>query len=398
MKPIILGSLLAALFLAATGVQAGAARPAPASSLLFVGDSITRHAPAPELGWDGDWGMAAGRPEADYVHRLAAKFSAQNPDAPRVAVHAVGGGTLAGKLADAARLAAMARDADLIVVQLGENDHDLSDAGFRDPYEKLLGLLRAANSSARILCTGVWAPPAGDTAKDAVIRSLCARHGALFADLAAANRDPLNRAHATGRWTHVGVNWHPSDAGMAAYADAIWTALSENKIPAPAPILSPAAPVPSAARTLFRASFLENNASALAQWHPDIGVITETSEGTALELRSSDVRDAVMVRHPLDAEALRGRTIQISARIRAADLTPPAQPWDGVKVRLDIEDAEGKHDYPQASLEPGRELPWQTVSFTRRIPANTINLSLDLGLERVSGVLWVQEINVSLLP
>ena len=35
---------------------------------LFVGNSITRHGPKPEIGWENDWGMAASKKENDYVH------------------------------------------------------------------------------------------------------------------------------------------------------------------------------------------------------------------------------------------------------------------------------------------------------------------------------------------
>lgn len=42
--------------------------------ILFVGNSITRHAPKEEIGWYGDWGMAASCREKDYVHQVVSEM------------------------------------------------------------------------------------------------------------------------------------------------------------------------------------------------------------------------------------------------------------------------------------------------------------------------------------
>lgn len=339
--------------------------------------------------------MAASSQDKDYAHRLVARIAAaQGGKTPELIVHAKGGGTLAGKLEDAAQLSALR--ADLIIVQMGENEKEATDAVFVRPYDALLKLLRDANPAARILCTGVWAPPQGNRTKDDLIRTLCHKHRLAFVDLAAANRDRLNQAGATGRWEHAGVSWHPSDAGMEAYAEAIWETLRRGDAAIPQLPAKPKSTTESV--LLFQEKFSQADTTVLAQWRPPLGLLVESELGNVLELKSDDAAKIIVIRRSLPVEKFRGRSVRVEATIRASGVTLPPKPWNGVKLMLDIADAEGGHDYPQASVSTVPELSWQTIGFNRVIPDNTVGLHLAVGLERVAGTLWVEEVRISTLP
>lgn len=360
--------------------------PFEVKKILFVGDSITKHGPAEKLGWSGSWGMAATAEANDYVHLVHARISAAQGSAPELIVHGLGGGTIPGKLAEGEKLSAM--KADLIIVQMGENDKDVSPSGFLKPYDDLIALLRAANPSSRILCTGTWSPPGGSPVKDAMIREVCRKYKLPFVDLGAANAEKNNLASSTGRWAHPGVGWHPSDAGMKAYADAIWLALSKGDAAIPS-----AEEVPKSTQTtgiVFAEDF--EGASSLGAWSPAIATREAGERGQALRLNADGKKSAITFLS-LSTEKLNGKNILITARARAEHIAGRQKSAEGARWFLETMDAEGVRDSHAAQIPDG-DFSWTELKLSLAVPDNIVSARLGFGLEGVSGSIWIDDIQI----
>lgn len=373
-------------------IAQGLVQAAPVEKLLIIGDSISKHGPAVEaLGWSGNWGMAASSEEKDYVHLFLARLAQeQGGKVPELLVIAEGGGTLQGKLTVKDKFRAFG--ADLAVIQMGENDNkDVNETGFKAPYETIIQEIKAGNPNVRLLCFGVWSPPNGSAVKDAMIRDLCKKYGATFVSLAAANANPDNMAESEKRFTHKGVNWHPGDKGMQAYADALWLGYTK---PEEAEKIAAAAPVSTivSGEVLFTEKW--DGASGLV-WKPEAKV--ETVGGAkALKIVSTGAGIFSCVT-TLPVEKIKGHKLLIKTRLKGEGITAKPKPWNGVKVMLQLQNAEAKMDYPQAPVPDG-SFDWTPVSWVVRIPDNIISSKLVLGLEKVDGTLFVGELEISVQP
>ena len=54
--------------------------------ILFAGNSMAWHAPKADIGWSGDWGMAASKRGNDYVHQTMRLVREKYPNM-RIALH-----------------------------------------------------------------------------------------------------------------------------------------------------------------------------------------------------------------------------------------------------------------------------------------------------------------------
>ena len=189
--------------------------------LLFLGNSITRHGKAENLGWCGDWGMAASSKENDYVHKLISKFCRKGI---KVSV-------CIANLSDWERtrnmdllftkyLSALRFNADYVIVRLGENaclDKYLSE--FELCYGELTDLF--SRNGAKIVLTDLfWEYEPFDN----FVAELAKARGYAFAEIHDLGND--DEMKAVGKFSHNGVAAHPGDKGMNEIAERIYRAIN----------------------------------------------------------------------------------------------------------------------------------------------------------------------------
>lgn len=185
--------------------------------ILILGNSITLHGPSPEIGWTGDWGMAATSASRDYAHVVAAHIPDAAVEIRNISTLETNPELFALHSLDSS----LSKAPDLVIVELGDNARDAST--FRTAYQALIGRISAAQPS-KILCTTTWW---GNGTIDTVIRGGCGGSTARVVEIGDLYADSLNRAGSERSSLDSGVAIHPGDRGMSQLADAILRALAQ---------------------------------------------------------------------------------------------------------------------------------------------------------------------------
>ncbi len=145
--------------------------------------------------------------------------------------------------------------------------------------------------------------------------------------------------------------------------------------------------LPSRGQVLYQADFEGNN--ALKSWNGAARLESGFASAQSAALECSNASGAIITRQ-LPVERIRGCRIRGSAMVRAEGVSSKPNPWNGIKFMLVIQ-GPGGVSYPQALLETGA-FDWRTAGFTARIPADATNVTLVLGLERVTGKVWFDDV------
>jgi len=196
--------------------------PSAKTRILVVGNSITRHGPLAEIGWERDWGMAASAPEKDYVHRLYQMLTESGKDV-LMRIRQCAFWEINFLNEDILSNYNEERDfgADIIVFRLGENVPKENFPYFADALEKFINYIRKENAKL-VLTTCFWY----NSGIDDDIRAYAKKLGVSVTELGDLGDDAEMKA--IGLFWHVGVANHPGDKGMEKIAERVFNAMNKD--------------------------------------------------------------------------------------------------------------------------------------------------------------------------
>lgn len=157
----------------------------PAGRILFLGNSITLHGPAPKIGWTGNWGMAASTRQNDYVHLLTAKLARLAGSQPQIMVKNIAAFEREYNNFDIAMqlIPEFEFNADIVIVAIGENvtepKTDEDKQQFARAFASLLREIRKHGSPTIFVRSSFWP----NETKDGIMRKASDDAGVTFVDI-----------------------------------------------------------------------------------------------------------------------------------------------------------------------------------------------------------------------
>ena len=89
----------------------------------------------------------------------------------------------------------------------------------------------------------------------------------------------------------------------------------------------------------------------------------------------------------------RGCKLDLSARVKAENVSARPQDWNGIKFMTPI-DSPGGRQWPQAPLDVGT-FDWRLVTWQASVPDDATAITLILGLEQVTGKVWFDDVKIT---
>ena len=186
--------------------------------VMFLGNSITRHGPKADIGWSGDWGMAASSKDKDYVH-ICIKYIVEKY--PNAFFCIVQGSEWERNYKNfnfkSLFSAASEFKPDILICCISANIPMVifEHSAFIENIGKFHKYLTNGKPDTKIIITSSWF---NNKEKSAAIKEYAANTHAEYVDISDIFQDKNNLP--TDFW-HEGVSVHPGDNGMKIIAERI---------------------------------------------------------------------------------------------------------------------------------------------------------------------------------
>ena len=187
--------------------------------MVIVGNSITRHGLAPDIGWNRICGMAASDEAHDYVHVLCRMLEENGKE-----VYTMVNQLSYWELHYREQILEHYKDIqdfkpDIFVFRLGENIWgERFDPSLKTALDEMLDFFCAPTTKI-ILTTGFWL----NAQVDDIIKRVAQERDLDVVLLGDLGELPEMKAH--GLFEHGGVANHPGDKGMALIAQRVFDAI-----------------------------------------------------------------------------------------------------------------------------------------------------------------------------
>lgn len=184
--------------------------------VLILGNSILRHDVAPNLGWYGDWGMAATAPDKDFLHvytkslMLSNHYNNVDIKSKNIAVWENDFNFNLNQFVDIS-----AQFYDILIIRLGENVSNTLE--YYTALNNMINTFKTQNT--KVIITGViWAWDNNN--KELIHEQVALDNGYSYISYEAFRNNPAN--YSWGLFSNSSVAAHPSDLGMENIAQTLY--------------------------------------------------------------------------------------------------------------------------------------------------------------------------------
>ena len=193
--------------------------------MLFLGNSLTLHAPNKDIGWHGNWGMAASLERYDYVHILLSKMDISHDRAYiRNTYPFERDSGEYKKLLRSIKSDVPLNENSIVILQVGDNvlgdEKSIKDFGV-SLKETVLDLKK---QTSLIFCISTWWERQNI---DEAIKSTCERSGGVFVFIGDIYNSLYNPDRRKVTYPNAGVEAHPKDWEMRHIASRIQYVIDE---------------------------------------------------------------------------------------------------------------------------------------------------------------------------